>query len=58
MEVGIQHGLGAIKTAGDVVEILTPYALADTHEKLAAEEAHPLNKVLRESLAKGIAPHK
>ena len=56
--VGIQHGLGNIKTAGDVVEALTPYALADTHEKIAAEEAHPLNKVLRESLAKGIAPHK
>jgi hypothetical protein len=52
VEVGIQHGLGNIKTAGDVVETLTPYAVADTHEKLAAEEAHPVNKVLREGLAR------
>jgi hypothetical protein len=52
VEVGIQHGLGNVKTAGDVVEILTPYAVADTHEKLAAEEAHPVNKVLREGLAR------
>lgn len=52
VEVGTQHGLGNIKTAGDVVMALTPYAIADTHEKLAAEEAHPLNKVLRENLAK------
>lgn len=58
VDVGMQHGLGNIKTAGDVVEILSPYALADTHEKLAAEEAHPLNKVLRESLAKHIVPQK
>lgn len=52
LEIGVQHGLGNIKTAGDVVEILTPFAVADTHEKIAAEEAHPLNKALRESLAK------
>jgi hypothetical protein len=58
VEVGIQHGLGNIKTAGDVVEALTPYAIADTHEKLAAEESHPLNRALREALAKTAVPQK
>lgn len=52
VELGTQHGLGNIKAASDVVEVLSPFAIADTHEKLAAEEAHPLNKVLREALGK------